>query len=336
MAFLDNSGDIILDAVLTETGRRRMAEGNFSISKFALGDDEIDYSLYDKNHPSGSAYYDLTVLQTPVFEAFTQINAGINYGLIATLPDDLLYMPVLKHNALSLGLGNVNTVNNVFLLRDTSGDTTDTIAGKISADSLTSMPGASTSPTNYLLIEGGLDTGFTTTPVGTLGNRQTYLVNEGLVDREVFVFFDSRFINGVLFNTSDSTFNNSGTSNTFNGSINVSQRGLLTSIGNGITNYKSVRGRTIANEVYQPTSGTNTEQDISVIGGPRSIAVALTPQIKGALDAEYTQYGTTGADGATIGLTTGTNYDFIDTAIYIQGATTLMSIQLPIRIIRLA
>ena len=53
MAFLDNSGDIILDAVLTETGRRRMANGNFSISKFALSDDEIDYALYQVNHPSG-------------------------------------------------------------------------------------------------------------------------------------------------------------------------------------------------------------------------------------------------------------------------------------------
>ena len=77
MAFLDNSGDIILDAVLTETGRRHMANGNFKITKFALGDDEIDYGLYNKNHPSGSAYYDLSILQTPIMEAFTQINAGI-------------------------------------------------------------------------------------------------------------------------------------------------------------------------------------------------------------------------------------------------------------------
>ena len=49
MAFLDNSGDIILDAVLTDEGRRRLAlgDGSFRITKFALGDDEIDYSLYD-------------------------------------------------------------------------------------------------------------------------------------------------------------------------------------------------------------------------------------------------------------------------------------------------
>ena len=73
MGFLDNSGDIILDAVLTDTGRMRLAkgDGSFRISKFALGDDEIDYGLYDKNNASGSAYYDITILQSPVLEAIT-------------------------------------------------------------------------------------------------------------------------------------------------------------------------------------------------------------------------------------------------------------------------
>ena len=83
MAFLDNSGDIILDAVLTEVGRKRMANGNFRISKFGLGDDEINYEQYNKNHASGSAYYDLEILQTPVFEASTGKNSGINYGLLS-------------------------------------------------------------------------------------------------------------------------------------------------------------------------------------------------------------------------------------------------------------
>jgi len=73
MGFLDNSGDIILDAVLTDTGRKRLArgDGSFNVSKFALGDDEINYNLYNKNHSSGSAYYDIEILQTPVLEAFT-------------------------------------------------------------------------------------------------------------------------------------------------------------------------------------------------------------------------------------------------------------------------
>ena len=73
MAFLDNSGDIILDAVLTDTGRRRLArgDGTFKVAKFALGDDEINYRLFNAGHASGSAYFDLEVLQTPVLEAFT-------------------------------------------------------------------------------------------------------------------------------------------------------------------------------------------------------------------------------------------------------------------------
>ena len=98
MAFLDNSGDIILDAVLTDIGRKRMARGNFRITKFSIGDDEIDYGLYNKDHPSGSAYYDLEILQTPVLEAFTQANANINYGLVSYPRQDLLYIPSLLLN----------------------------------------------------------------------------------------------------------------------------------------------------------------------------------------------------------------------------------------------
>jgi hypothetical protein len=100
MAFLDNSGDIILDAVLTDTGRYRLAkgDGSFKITKFALGDDEIDYSLYDKNNPSGSAYYDLDILQTPILEAFTDNASALKSHLISINQTDLLFLPVLKLN----------------------------------------------------------------------------------------------------------------------------------------------------------------------------------------------------------------------------------------------
>ena len=98
MAILDNSNDIIMDAVLTEVGRRRMADGNFSITKFALGDDEINYSQYNRSHPSGSAYYDLEILQTPVLEAVTAQNSAINYGLLSMTKTNLLYMPSIKVN----------------------------------------------------------------------------------------------------------------------------------------------------------------------------------------------------------------------------------------------
>ena len=98
MAFQDNSGDIILDVVLTDEGRRRLAQGGgqFSITKFALGDDEINYSLFDKT--ATTALQDLTILQTPILEAFTN-NTSLMKSKLLSLPNqNLLYLPILKLN----------------------------------------------------------------------------------------------------------------------------------------------------------------------------------------------------------------------------------------------
>ena len=113
MAFLDNSGDIILDAVLTDTGRLRLAkgDGSFNITKFALGDDEINYELYDKNHVSGSAFYDIEILQTPVLEAFTNNTSILKSKLISISRTNLLYLPVVLNNTQS-GLPS-NASNNI-------------------------------------------------------------------------------------------------------------------------------------------------------------------------------------------------------------------------------
>jgi len=125
MAFLDNSGDIILDAVLTDTGRLRLAQGDgsFKISKFALGDDEINYGLYDGTHSSGSAYYDLEVLQTPVFEAFTNNTSNLNSKLMSISRTNILYMPVLKLNKNIGGVGQANK-SMTFAREGTGGITT--------------------------------------------------------------------------------------------------------------------------------------------------------------------------------------------------------------------
>ena len=57
MAFQDNSGDIIFDVVLTDEGRRRLArgDGSFNITKFALGDDEVNYTSIDRDWETVSA-----------------------------------------------------------------------------------------------------------------------------------------------------------------------------------------------------------------------------------------------------------------------------------------
>lgn len=100
MGFLDNSGDIILDAVLTDHGRKVLSkgDGSFQIVKFALGDEEIDYGNYDSTNTNGSAYYDLEILQTPILEAFTDNAISMKSKLVTYENLDLLYLPVLKLN----------------------------------------------------------------------------------------------------------------------------------------------------------------------------------------------------------------------------------------------
>ena len=110
MGFLDNSGDIILDVVLTDHGRMLLAkgDGSFQITKFALGDEEIDYSLYNKLHPSGSAYYDLEILQTPILEAFTNNASSMKTRLQTYTNLELLFLPVLRLNEASPENSRVN------------------------------------------------------------------------------------------------------------------------------------------------------------------------------------------------------------------------------------
>ena len=133
MGFLDNSGDIILDAVLTDHGRKVMAkgDGSFQITKFAVCDEEIDYSLYNSSHGSGSAYYDLEILQTPILEAFTNNTSTMNTRLVTIPRTDLLYMPILRLNEASTTTAmhasgtfmvavDRNTENNSYIGADTS------------------------------------------------------------------------------------------------------------------------------------------------------------------------------------------------------------------------
>ena len=335
MAFLDNSGDIILDAVLNETGRRKMAEGTFEITKFALGDDEIDYSLYNKNHPSGSAYYDLEILQTPVFEAFTQVNAGINYGLLATTALDLLYLPVIKINELTPIIDGPAPViessgsSGVFIVSDSSNDSGGSIGTTLSDARVEYIDGlAGSTSRNCILFETGLDTGAAATPTGTDANRTSLLVNNYLVDSQFLVFYDTRFITSIYGFGLGDEFRNSGTgANSLAITINLTPGVPTNSNNSGLENYGSLTIIGVDNRVV-PTTSPNTETYYSVINGPRGSVGVISPVIKSGLDAEYTLYGGT----TTVG---GTNVEFIDTTIYVQGVSSQAQIQIPVRIMRL-
>ena len=95
MGYLNNSV-VTVDAILTDTGRQLLAQndGLFRITQFALADDEIDYTLYNPTHPSGSAFYGQAIDNMPLLEAFPQSTQVMKYKL-TTLPRGTAKMPIL-------------------------------------------------------------------------------------------------------------------------------------------------------------------------------------------------------------------------------------------------
>ena len=96
MSFLNNQS-VTIDAVLTKKGRELMArnDGSFQITQFALADDEIDYTLYNPSHPSGSAFFGEAIEKMPLLQAFTDDTQNLKYKLV-TLPRGTSKLPVLN------------------------------------------------------------------------------------------------------------------------------------------------------------------------------------------------------------------------------------------------
>ena len=100
MGFLNHStNNVVIDAVLTEKGRELLArnDNSFNITKFKLGDDEVDYSILKK--------YGLIIgkekieKNTPIFEAVTDENLALKYPLrtfVANNTNSIYAFPYLK------------------------------------------------------------------------------------------------------------------------------------------------------------------------------------------------------------------------------------------------
>jgi len=104
MGYLNNS-IITVDAILTKKGRELLAtgDGSFKITQFALSDDEIDYTLYNPTHPSGSALYGEALENMPLLEAFPDETQIMKYKL-TTLPRGTSKLPVLDIGFASITL----------------------------------------------------------------------------------------------------------------------------------------------------------------------------------------------------------------------------------------
>ncbi len=342
MGFQDNAGGIVLDAVLTDIGRKRMAQGSFRIDKFALGDDEIDYSLYTA--PTGSEIEDFSKLENaPIMEAFGGQNSNINHGLQNFIREDILHLPDLSINTAIEESATAHTDSFYYFAVNTE------TARKLE----TELGGR-----NYVLQNNKLDQTKIVIESGidcesgeiypTLINKERYLAQMGLYDKYFIAYCDDRFVDKLLTSPEDSNFKNDIADNLYM-NFEPLQETVKVSLPSIDDNHSSYRIAATDNGVIdysiEDTEGgtptiVHTGEKYSSIFGPRSGIFAfnfkvlneMTSDSNNSPDYRYTKFGTT--SNALFG---GSDlYDFIDTTIYIQALSSDARISIPIRIVRYA
>jgi hypothetical protein len=313
MAFLDNSGDIILDAVLTDTGRARLAKGDgtFKIAKFAFGDDEINYNNYDKNNPSGSAYYDLQILQTPVLEAFTNNTAMLNSKLISIPRTNLIYLPDIILNEV-YGGGGSSTASPTAMNEDANAfyvavdDETLTELASVSGV----VNGVDGSGGTYVRTDQGLDTD-EVSPKREL--------DADLVETQYLIEMDTRL--GEILSIDGNTL----ASISFIDDDQIASYYL--SLG---TDLKFVGEITNDKPISDGAPG-------QVIRGPRGTKMEF--KIQASLDLNTSTFLFTQL-GSTVSIDTGgaspVSFNYIDSNIRVTGVTTGNRIDIPVRFVKLA
>ena len=302
MAFLDNSGDIILDAVLTDAGRARLAagDGSFKIVKYAFADDEIDYSKYNKDNLSGSAYYDLDILRTPVLEAFTNNTSMMKSKLISIPKTNLLYLPILAINEFNTGAAlNANSAQASGSFAVSVDETTD----------------------NTFIANTGLTKGLF---LGVKNETKFIQLDQGLATNAI---------------SKDQQLDASLTETHF--IVEIDNRlGTLASPGGASQGYSYLDDDNIAaynitntgdsQGFFSPLSG----DDASPLAGPRGVAFRLL--IKPSLELQtstflFSKLGSTGNSWGTLAATT---FSYIDSIVRVTGATTGYKLSLPVRFVK--
>ena len=310
MGFLDNSGDIILDAVLTDTGRMRLAkgDGSFKITKFAFGDDEINYGLYDKNHASGSAYYDIEILQTPVMEAFTNNGSSMKSKLISIPRTNLLYLPILK-----LQTTNNDTAKDAFSDSATGAylvavdeDTADLSLSNKNVVMYDGVLDGVTDGSSYIEIHQGLDT----TDIST-----TFNLDPDPVENQYIIEIDNRL--GMI--------KQAGSTTTAPVSYIDDDNIASYFVSSGTAYVKNNPGAGTDTAAGAEVGGTT-----QVLSGPRGTVLSFG--IKASLDLNsstslFTRLGSTYTAKST-------SFYFIDTTVRVTGATTGYRLDIPVRFIK--
>lgn len=314
MAFLDNSGDIILDAVLTDTGRYRLAAGNgtFKIAKFALGDDEVDYSLYDKTNSNGSAYYDLNILQTPVLEAFTNNGSSLKSKLLTITRNDLLYLSVLKLNNLSGQDYSVEANTGIHIIA--VDEATETALTSSSAQTTQGIiRGFSRTGNRWIRIEQGLD---------TIEIPKTETIDTDLLETQYIVEIDKK-LGFIIRGSAGSSAQQVAASESY-----IDDDGIASYFFTLDSNTNFVSQLSIPD---QRTPNTDPEGSC-VLSGPRGTKLQFSLGASLELRTNTSDYLFD-----CLGSTTtfrGLSVKYIDTSVTITGATTGYRLSVPIRFIK--
>ena len=311
MGFLDNSGDIILDVVLTDHGRKALSkgDGSFNIEKFALGDEEIDYTLYNHTHSSGSSYYDLEILQTPVLEAFTDNAASMKSKLVTYEDLELLFLPIMALNDNSPANARYPNPNTFIVAVDrfTEGTDGDNGIGFNGANVRQGvMFGESIQNDQATTIK--IDQGQDTTQISYLNKLDADMIETGFI-----IQIDSRF--GEIVDSNGDTL------------------ALDYIDDDGIAFYSVLtQDETVAT---RDISSLPNQSD-SVIRGPRGVRLEF--KIKASLDLQTSSFlferlgGTSNLNNKS---DVSTPVNHIDSIIRVSGMNSGYSLDLPVRFVKL-
>ena len=305
MAFLDNSGDIILDAVLTDTGRFRLAkgDGSFRIAKFAVGDDEINYELFNKDHASGSSYFDLEILQTPCLEAFTNNASMLKHRLMSIPRTNLLYLPMLLLNDKEAPQRTDTSAHIVCVDKETEDDAAYVDGVKVAG----TLFGENPTSGDHIRVDQGLDT--TEIP-------PSFNLDSDLVETQYIIEIDNRF-----GNITDIHGNRAKIS--FIDDDNVASYYL--SLGTDQHYVKENRER---------ETGTGSQ----VIQGPRGTFLEFKIQSSIELNSSTYLFEKLGdlspAESLAPALNSNGQVYYIDTVVRVVGATTGYSLDIPVRFVK--
>ena len=376
MAFQGAGFDIIIDAVLTDVGKEKMAKGDFKVSKFSFGDDEIDYRLFDQASDDDEGYTQM-LLTASTMEAYSHKASNILYGIQSFPRQDLLYLPILKINKAKKISTNPTLTSGFVAETDTTGgaqrsgsayllsvnsETTSKINSIFSTGSFSFLDSDSYEK-NKIIIESGISEKLVTPSAlympsdataadfkTTYAGRIYQIVSRGLLDQIFMVYADKRFIEKIYAPDTGGDIGTGGSScgsvfrNFKDGSSDInfvsSNKVAKVSYQFLYDNYDCYISEGIANMIsdFDTEYTEPLNKDFSELGGPKGSVTALNfsvdQELKGsstsARNYRYTDFGK--IDQYVFDKTH--KFDYIDTNVYVEGATSKASVVVPLRIIR--